>query len=131
PINLADIGGRAALLKLAETGTAPAFAVAYASSAEVKHTTFDDRFSIAYRDLSHDIETFYHELSGVIGGVWHQRIIDHQCLTIELCQTTWEDGSRVVVNYGRESNEAFGVDVPAQGYVFLPPGPPGEEGVDG
>lgn len=126
-INLADMTGRRMILKMLETGSAPSFTVSSASSSEVKHTNHDHLFSISYGDLADDIEVMYAEMAGVLSSLWYQQIVDHECVTADLCKTTWEDGTSVFVNYGSSDDDTMGVLVPALGYVVTKGGAMSEE----
>ncbi len=117
--NLVDQQGARYLLKLLETGSAPSFTVAHAVSAKVKHTQFNHLYSINYQDLKRDILAVYAEASTVLGSLWCQEIIHHEVLTDEVFLTQYEDGTTIIVNYGKSEYRLDDVTVPAEGYRVL------------
>lgn len=117
--NLVDQDGVRYLLKLLETGSAPSFTVAHAVSAKVKHTQFNDLYSINYDDLKRDILALYAEASAVLDSLWCQEIIDHKVLTDEVFLTQYADGTTIIVNYGKSSYRLDDVTVPPEGYRVL------------
>jgi len=50
-------------------------------------------------------------------GLNSLRITGHEILTDEVRVTTYEDGTRIYVNYGHEAAEADGREVPARDYL--------------
>lgn len=104
-------------LKLLESGSLPAFAVAHAEGSMVKKSSFDHLYSLSYEANRGDILSLYHEVQGILGGLWRERIVEHSCIQKTVCTTTYENGTRMVVNYGDESVEIDGVTVPPMGYA--------------
>jgi hypothetical protein len=46
-------------------------------------------------------------------------MVSHRALGDGLTETGYDDGRRIVVNYGREAREVEGRTVPAKGWVVL------------
>lgn len=129
PGNLTPLERRAYMLKLLETGALPSFAVGYADGSLVKKSSFDDLYSISYEAQKERILSLYQEIQGVHTNLWWQRIVDHSCLTREICATRYEDGAVLLVNYGREGVLIDGVRVPPMGYAVIHESSRGEGGV--
>jgi len=45
--------------------------------------------------------------------------VDHSCVTREVCATRYEDGTVLLVNYGKEGVVIEGVRVPPMGYAVI------------
>lgn len=114
--NLLPQERRRYVLKLLESGTLPAFAVAHAEGSLVKKTSFDHLYSLAYDANRNDILSIFNEVREALGDLWHRPIIDHRCTEWTVCTTTFENGTEIVVNYSDESIEVDGVRVPPLGY---------------
>lgn len=127
PANLHYLTEEAYLLKLLETGMLPSFTVGYAPSSAVKHTDYHHLYRTAFGDVKAQILSIYHEARDVLGRLWYQPIADHTCYTAEVCRSLFEDGTSVIVNYGREPFEGEGLVVPAMGYVVITDGKEGAE----
>lgn len=119
--NLAAQNRRDYILRLVETGSLPAFTVAYADSSAVKHTPANHLYSITYHALSDEIITLYQEAASVLSGLWGMPIVDHQCVDATLCRTEYEDGTAIWVNYSDEAAEVSGHTVPAKGHLRTRP----------
>jgi hypothetical protein len=120
PFNLADHRGDFYLLKLLETGAAPYFALTWEPSSLTKNTDFDYLFSTYYPDIKGDVLAVYNTVREVLGDAWPAAIVDHKVLAHNVCETTYHNGLRVVVNYTSQPHRLpEGLVVPAVGYVVL------------
>lgn len=119
PANLSELPRDVYLLKLLETGTLPAYMVAYAPASEVKHTDYHRLYRINFHSLKDEMTSLYHEVRDVLARVWNQPIVDHACDAGGLCRTLFEDGTAVFVNYSREAHRTDGVVVPAMGFAVV------------
>lgn len=107
------------LLKLLETGAVPYYMVSYADSVEVKASRFESLYSLNYQDRSDDIVDMYTEANSILQPLWHERIIDHEALAVNVYRTTYENGTSVIVNYNSVPVEVLGIEIPGYGYKIL------------
>ncbi|KIL39935.1 hypothetical protein SD70_17105 [Gordoniibacillus kamchatkensis] len=107
-------------LKAVEYGYMPFYQLTYQHSDELKDTFFADLFSSRYSSWSADIVGKVKAMNENLRGVWSQPMTGHRKLKEGVFQTTYEDGTRVVVNYGTDVFVANGYSVPAQNYAVLP-----------
>lgn len=129
PANLSDLPRDVYLLRLLETGMLPTFMVAFAPSSEVKHTDYHRLYRIHFDSLKDEITAVYHEARDVLQKVWNQPIVDHACEAAGVCRSLFEDGTLVIVNYGREAYRTEdGAVVPARGFRVVEVGKEGDEG---
>ena len=115
PLNLSG-NTREMLLRSIEYGVSPSFLLMTAEGEALLDTDLDYNFSVAYgswEDEINDILASFRELGGVFG----QRITGHRQLSDNLYATTYEDGTVIYVNYGKEAVTADGVTVPAMGFA--------------
>lgn len=119
PANLVNRTGRLYLLKLLETGSIPTFVVSNETSAEVKHTNFNHLYAINYEDLKPSILEMYEETSTILGSLWHQSITDHKRLSQDVFLTEYEDGTKIIVNYGDSIFVYKNTIVRSEGYRVL------------
>ena len=59
----------------------------------------------------------YQEYNEVLGHVYNQFITDHRYLADGVTETTYEDGTKVYVNYNYTDYLADGVSVSARNYA--------------
>lgn len=107
-------------LKTVEYGYMPFYQLTYEHSDELKDTFFADLFSSRYSSWSDAIVNRYKEMNDKLRSVWSQPMADHRKLKDRVFQTTYEDGTRVIVNYGTDSVEVDGHSVAGQNYAVLP-----------
>ena len=93
--------------------------VSYADSVEVKASRFESLYSLNYQDRSDDIVDMYTEANSILQPLWHERIIDHETLAVNVYRTTYENGTSVIVNYNSVPVEVLGIEIPGYGYKIL------------
>ncbi|MGO4271692.1 DUF5696 domain-containing protein, partial [Paenibacillus sp. TAF58] len=54
-----------------------------------------------------------------LGSVQDQFIANHKSLAPNVKETTYENGTRVIVNYNLEAYRSGDLDVPAQNFVVI------------
>lgn len=115
PVNLSG-NTQEMLLHSIEYGVSPSFLLMTAEGEALLDTDLANYYSIAYSDWEDEIKdilTGFQELKGVFG----QRIAGHEQLSDSLYATTYEDGTVVYVNYGKEAVTTDSVTVPAMGFA--------------
>lgn len=107
------------LLKMLEIGAYPYFLLGAEESAVVKDTPFHYLLSTDYRTWLVTAAEIYHEVNDVLGPLQGQAIISHQQLDTDVFETTYEQGTRIIVNYRREPVSVEGHILEAQSYLTL------------
>lgn len=111
---------QAEFLKMVEYGFMPFYQLTCQHSDELKDTFFADLFSSRYSSWSDAIVSKYKEMNDKLRSVWSQPMADHRKLKDGVFQTTYEDGTRVIVNYGSDAYPIDGRSVSGQNYAVLP-----------
>jgi hypothetical protein len=105
------------VLKALETGANLSFTWFYAKSSSIKGTDFDYLYSAQYQNWMDEAKIAYDEVNAVLSKVRTQVIKDHQMLETGVYQTTYEDGTTVVVNYNDFAVNVRGIAVEPMGYL--------------
>jgi len=90
------------LLRQIEYGAAPVFELTYHNSVEFRETAYNHLFSSEYRQWLDDVVEEYKRVHRALGDLEHLFMVGHRALAAEVYETTYEDGTRVIVNYGSE-----------------------------
>ncbi len=108
---------RIQFLKQVEYGALPLFELTYEKSVLLRKTNYNRLFSSYYMDWIDEVVKEYHEINENMGYLQSQFIQDHQKLTHGVYQTTYEDGTKVIVNYNEE--EYTNKDIRVKGLNYL------------
>jgi hypothetical protein len=118
PFNLISDGTRT-FLRQVEYGAIPMFLLTQASSAELLRTNYNSIYSSQYSFWRKELIRQY-LLMEQLAPLSDQFITAHEQIAPDVFQTTYEDGSRIIVNYGLELYAAGDVTVPALDYRIAP-----------
>lgn len=105
-------------LKWIETGSIPYFIVTYESPIVLNKTNYNDLFSSQFSVWKEEMIQICDEFNENLNGVWNQKIQRHEEKENAVV-ITYEDGSRIYINYSEESIIADGVQIPAKDYVLV------------
>lgn len=108
-----------AKLKLLEVGAYPYFTWGYQDSSIVKDTPFQYLLSTNYETWLDFALEFYSEVNEVLRDLQGQGIVDHQQLAGDVYQTTYEDGTRIIVNYGLDAIQIDELWIESKNYVVI------------
>ncbi len=103
-------------LRLIEYGCIPYFMLTHASSEDVKYTDGHFLFTSQYAKWKAAAVESWNEWNGRLKAFYHLTIREHVRLEDELIRVTYEDGSRIYLNYGGETAEIDGLTIPAEDY---------------
>jgi hypothetical protein len=118
-LNLSDEQNtRYHVLKSLETGSGLYFTWFYEKPSVVKETEFDYLYSASYQNWMDEAKLAYDEVNNMLSRVRTQIIKDHQMLEAGVYQTTYEDGTTIVVNYNDYAVNVGGAAVEAMGYLM-------------
>ena len=122
-INLAeDYTGN--LLKTIESGAGLYFSFITEETAVLQETKFRQFYANEYDKWAGDADALYRKFSADFAGLYDQAIVDHAVLSPGVTVTTYEDGTRVIVNYNSNAwnyrdTEGPGIVVQANNYIVL------------
>ena len=108
------------LLESAEYGAGLSFSLMRETAFALQKTLYTEYYASDYA-VEHDrmLET-YNRYNSELGHVFGQQMTDHEKLGEELSCTTYEDGTKVYVNYSfTDAVTPDGVAVPARDYKVV------------
>lgn len=114
--NLAD-DYNTAVLKSAESGAGLYFKWIYADNSALKDTEYDYLYSVNYEAWLETSAVSYERMNREMGYLSGCEILSHEILRDNVVKVTYEDGSRVYVNYTQEEVRVDGIRIPARDYV--------------
>ncbi len=107
------------LLRSAEYGAGLSFTFMEETAFVLQKTLYTQYFGADY-DAWHDrMMEIYTRYNQELGHVFNQRMVDHEWLTGNVSCTTYQDGTKVYVNYGYEDYKAGGITVTARDYEVV------------
>lgn len=108
------------LLRSAEYGAGLAFTFMKESSFLLQNTYYTRYFGAEYAGWKNQAAEIYTRYNKELGHTFNQTIVDHKFETATLTCTTYEDGTKVYVNYGyEEQTAADGTKVPERDYKVV------------
>lgn len=102
-------------LKWIETGSLPSFVLTYESPSLLHKTACNDLFSSEYAVWKDTVKEVAGELNDRLGQVWNQKMVRHERQE-DLVVITYEDGTRVLINYTDQPVQRDGITIPAMDY---------------
>lgn len=106
-------------LKSLEIGAYPYFLWGYRDPSILKDTPFHYLLSTDYRTWLDFASRYYEALNRVLQPLQGQTIVDHKRLANQVYETTYENGTRIVVNYGDEPVQVGNRSVGARNYIVI------------
>ena len=94
------------LLRSAEYGAGLSFTVMKESAFALQNTLYTKYFGADYDSWHDRMIEIYDRYNTELGNVFNQKIMDHTAITDSLTCTTYEDGTKVYVNYGYSDADA-------------------------
>ncbi len=108
------------LLKSAEYGAGLAFTLMDESSFSLQKTLYTDYFGAEYAAWHDRMLEIYTRYNAELGHVFNQRMTNHELAAPQIACTTYEDGTKVYVNYTYYDYTAKdGTVVPARDYAVV------------
>lgn len=118
-INLSNNADEA-VLRAAEYGAGLSFVLMAEDAMVLQKTYFTQYFASDYNAWKSKLAEVYTRYAEELGHVFNMKMTDHEILTSDVRVTTFEDGTRVYVNYSFEDYVTTnGVNVPAKDYVVV------------
>ncbi len=107
------------LLKAIEYGYVPSYFLTEESPLEISGEGLDHFYSTQCSVLEEDIINTYKKYNNDLSDIWNRTIINHERLSENVFCTTYDEGTKVIVNYSNKDIEALGVTVGAESYTVL------------
>jgi hypothetical protein len=107
------------MLKSLEYGSNLFFTVAYKNAKELKETPYSYYYTIDYPTWKQSIVEHYNKFNEVYGNLQDQAMVDHIKLDEQVYQTTYEDGTKIIVNYNEKSVTVNDTTVEAKSFVVV------------
>ena len=104
-------------LKWIEYGSMPGFELTDKSPTNLLETDYNRLFTSQADKWGSKALEIYKEMSSSLKPVIGFAMVSHERLSDELVMLTYENGYRVIINYGQEEAEIFGQKVGAKDYV--------------
>ena len=108
------------LLKSAEYGAGLYFTIMKESAFTLQKTLYTEYYGADYDAVHDEMMSIYNRYNSELGHTFNQEMKSHQSLSEEVSCTTYEDGTKVYVNYGyAEFDAPDGVKIPARDYIVV------------
>lgn len=108
-----------ALLEAVESGAGLSYILVYESQLNLMETYYEDLFSVNYKTQIEKILDNYNNLNAKTGYLQNVRIVGHERLTEDVNCVTYEDGTKIYVNYGKEAYKVSGGTVEAFSWLVV------------
>lgn len=107
------------VLKSIETGAGISFEWICEENSILKNTDFDSLYSVTFAEWKEKAAESWKKVNDAVGDLRSQRIVKHERPEEGVCCTVYEDGTRVIVNYNRESVQYQGNTVGARDFLVV------------
>ncbi len=118
PLNSSG-NGEDAFLKSIEYGSNLFYDIAYENTKELKQTPYSIYYSVDYDNWKKTIADQYKTYNEIYRNLQDKSMTDHRRLSDKVYQTTYEDGTRIIVNYNDTAVTVDGAKVEAKGFAVL------------
>ena len=118
-INLSQDTTHQSFLKALETGSHMYLQLAAGDVSEFSNSTFDEMYSADYQRWKEDVITVYKKLTEAFDQLGSMVLVDHKQLADDVILSTYQGGSRVIINYSKNSFVYEGKTVAAESYIVL------------
>jgi hypothetical protein len=112
---------RKALLKTLENGAGLYFEIMAADPFILSNTNYTNMYSVSSQTWLDEIIMQYQTMNQTMDRLAGQQIMEHRRLAADVFQTTYEDGTRIFVNYSDQPYPVESTVVEALDYVVLQP----------
>ncbi len=115
-LNMAD-DYNTSLLKSVECGAGLHYLWIYRDNSLLKETEYDDLYSVQYSSWKEQAASDHERVSKALYGLDTCTITDHEILEEDFVRVTYDNGTRIYVNYSDEDKSADGVSVGAGDFL--------------
>jgi hypothetical protein len=121
PLNVQD-EAKIGFLKSVEYGALPSYLLTYDDPAELKFTLSRWIYSSQFEAWRDQISSEYKELKDNVGGLGNQLIANHRKVAAGVYETTYEGGTKVLVNYNKTAVTIDGEIIEPEDYAVVAKG---------
>lgn len=108
------------LLNSVEYGAGLFFNVMNETAFALQKTLYTEYYGSSYASCHDTMMDIYKRYNAELGHTFNQKITNHEYINSEMTCTTYEDGTKVYVNYGYSASPAQnGATVPARDYLVV------------
>ena len=107
---------RIPLLRALETGSNLFYQWYVADASVVKDSDYNGLYGLHYQDWLDQAVANYQEVKSHLGAVRHQTITAHRKLADGVVETSYENGTKVIINYNNTPIQAEGHSIDGLGY---------------
>ncbi len=107
------------ILKTIETGASLSTTLIYVENSIVSKTDFNFLYSVNYEGWVSKIAEEYAEINSVLKDLQTVTISNHEILADNVFCTTYENGTKIVVNYNKDAFQYGAYTVGAQDYLVI------------
>ena len=105
------------LLKSVECGAGLHYLWIYKDNSLLKETDYDDLYSVQYSSWKEKAVSDYARVNEVLQGLTDVSIVSHELLSEDFVKVTYDNGTRIYVNYSDSAITADGVTVEARSFI--------------
>ncbi|WP_274363040.1 DUF5696 domain-containing protein [Paenibacillus thermotolerans] len=118
PLNI-HYNQRELFLKWVEYGSMPYYFLTRNNPEEFRFTHYDDLFSSTMKQWSPVLVEQYKQINEKLGHTWGLTITGHKILQRNVYETTYEDGTKVIVNYNTTAYSSGALTVNGMDYAVI------------
>lgn len=118
PLNVTQ-DARYTILKCLEYGSNVYARFMYEEDSVLKNTYFVNLYSLHYSNWIEESSEIYETVDSIMADIQDQYIVNHERLAENVYMSTYEDGTKIVVNYGNESYSENGISVAGRDYLVI------------
>lgn len=107
------------ILKSAEYGAGLAFSIMKETPFTLQKTLYTEYYGSDYDAWHDEIVEIYNNYNSKMGHVFNQKMVDHKNISAKLSCTTYEDGTKVYVNYSYADATTDDGVVPARDFIVV------------
>ncbi len=107
------------ILKSAEYGAGLSFTIMDETSFTLQNTLYTQYFGAEYASWKEQMLEIYTRYNNELGHVYNQRMAGHEYVAENVAKTTYEDGTKVYVNYSYDDVTVDGITVTARDYTVV------------
>ena len=104
------------LLKSAETGAGLSFTFIKAEASMLSDTLYTEYYGASFSQWYQRAKDIYQRYDAELGGLFDQTIVGHERLDNQVTITTYQDGTKVYVNFGRQQAIVDGIVLAPRSY---------------
>ena len=117
-INLSN-AERQDLLQMIEAGAGAYYTLTAEQYDDISYSSYMEYYSTKYDNVKDIVSNSYSYLSKALNSVYGLKIVKHTILAKDVNMVTYEDGTRIVVNYNDSDYSANGVSCKANDYAVI------------